>query len=159
MQINQFIMICLIVIAMVAVAIFMLDIASNLLEWIMSIATIIFTAIFTIIVSIALFIANVVIGVLSCVVFVIGGLIVYLKKKIIQSLIKNIVLHQQAIENRKIKKRLKIKNELTKRKRGWLYINKRAKKQKHDKEERQKKMSSAFYIKECFYFEFLLKNL
>ncbi len=83
MQINQFIMICLIVIAMVAVAIFMLDIASNLLEWIMSIATIIFTAIFTIIVSIALFIANVVIGVLSCVVFVIGGLIVYLKKKII----------------------------------------------------------------------------
>lgn len=32
MQINQFIMICLIVIAMVAVAIFMLDIASNLLE-------------------------------------------------------------------------------------------------------------------------------
>lgn len=81
MQINQFIMICLIVIAMVAVAIFMLDIASNLLEWIMSIATIIFTAIFTIIVSTALFIVSVVIGLLSCVVFAIGGLIVYLKKK------------------------------------------------------------------------------
>lgn len=66
-----------------AVAIFMINVASSLTEWIMGIVTIIFTAIFTIIVSIALFIASVVIGVLSCVVFVIGGLIVYLKKKII----------------------------------------------------------------------------
>lgn len=84
MQINQFIGfigICWIVIVMVAVAIFMLDIASNLLEWIMSIATIIFTAIFTIIVRVVLFIGSVVIRLLSCVVFTIGGLIFYLKKK------------------------------------------------------------------------------
>lgn len=66
---------------MVAVAIFMLDIASGLLEWIMSIITITFTTIFTIIVSAVLFIGSVVIGLLSCVVFAIGGLIVYLKKK------------------------------------------------------------------------------
>ena len=81
MQINQFIVICLILVAMVAVTIFMLHIASNLLEWIMSIATIIFTVIFTIIVNTVLFIASVVIGLISCVVFIIGGLIVYLKKK------------------------------------------------------------------------------
>lgn len=74
-------MICLILIAMVAVAIFMLDIASSLLEWIISIITITFTTIFTIIVSAVLFIASIVIGLLSCVVFAIGGLIVYLKKK------------------------------------------------------------------------------
>ncbi len=66
---------------MVAVAIFMLDIASGLLEWIMSIITITFTTIFTIIVSAVLFIASIVIGLLSCVIFTIGGLIVYLKKK------------------------------------------------------------------------------
>ena len=47
----------------------------------MGIVTIIFTAIFTIIVSTALFIVSVVIGLLSYVVFAIGGLIVYLKKK------------------------------------------------------------------------------
>ena len=81
MQVNQFIVICLILIAMVAVAIFMLDIASGLLEWIMSIITITFTTIFTIIVSAVLFIASIVIGLLSCVIFTIGGLIVYLKKK------------------------------------------------------------------------------
>lgn len=80
-QINQFIAICLIVIMIVAVAIFMLHIASNLVEWIMSIATIVFTAIFTIIVSIVLFIASVVIELISCVLFVIGGLMVCLKKK------------------------------------------------------------------------------
>ena len=81
MQVNQFIVICLILIAMVAVAIFMLDIASSLLEWIISIITITFTTIFTIIVSAVLFKASIVIGLLSCVVFAIGGLIVYLKKK------------------------------------------------------------------------------
>lgn len=84
MQINQFIGfigICLILVAMVVVAIFVLNIASNLLEWIMSIATIIFTAIFTIIVSTSLFIGSIVIGLILCVVFVIGGLMVYLKKK------------------------------------------------------------------------------
>ena len=81
MQINQFIGICLILIAMVAVAIFMLDIASSLVEWIMSIATIVFTAIFTIIAGFVLFIASIVIGLLSCVGFTIGGLIVYLRKK------------------------------------------------------------------------------
>lgn len=64
-----------------AVAIFMINVASSLTEWIMGIVTIIFTAIFTIIVSTALFIVSVVIGLLSCVVFAIGGLIVYLKKK------------------------------------------------------------------------------
>ncbi len=74
-------MICLIVITIVAVAIFMINVASSLTEWIMGIVTIIFTAIFTIIVSTALFIVSVVIGLLSCVVFAIGGLIVYLKKK------------------------------------------------------------------------------
>ncbi len=47
----------------------------------MSIITITFTTIFTIIVSAVLFIASIVIGLLSCVVFAIGGLIVYLKKK------------------------------------------------------------------------------
>jgi uncharacterized YccA/Bax inhibitor family protein len=65
----------------VAVAIFMINVASSLTEWIMGIVTIIFTAIFTIIVSTALFIVSVVIGLLSYVVFAIGGLIVYLKKK------------------------------------------------------------------------------
>lgn len=74
MQINQFIMICLIVITIVAVTIFIMDIASNLVEWIMGI-------IFTAIVSVALSIGSIVIGLLSCVVFVIGDLIVYLKKK------------------------------------------------------------------------------
>ena len=74
-------MICLIVITIVAVAIFMINVASSLTEWIMGIVTIIFTAIFTIIVSTALFIVSVVIGLLSYVVFAIGGLIVYLKKK------------------------------------------------------------------------------
>ncbi len=64
-----------------AVAIFMINVASSLTEWIMGIVTIIFTAIFTIIVSTALFIVSVVIGLLSYVVFAIGGLIVYLKKK------------------------------------------------------------------------------
>lgn len=82
MQINQFIGICLILIAMVAVAIFMLDIASSLVEWIMSIATIVFTAIFTIIAGFVLFIASIVIGLLSCVGFTIGGLIVYLRKNL-----------------------------------------------------------------------------
>ena len=81
MQINQFIGICLIVIAMVVVAIFMLHIASNLVEWIMSIITITFTTIFTIIVSTVLFIGSVVIGLILCVVFTISGLMVYLKKK------------------------------------------------------------------------------
>lgn len=56
---------------MVTVAIFMLDIASNLVEWIISIITITFTTIFTIIVSAVLFIASIVIGLLSCVVFAI----------------------------------------------------------------------------------------
>lgn len=81
MQMNQFIGICLILVAMVAVAIFMLDIASSLLEWIMSIITITFTMIFPVIVSAVLFIASIVIGLLSCVVFTIGGLMGYLKKK------------------------------------------------------------------------------
>ncbi|MEY8321486.1 hypothetical protein AAK894_10460 [Lachnospiraceae bacterium 46-61] len=55
MQINQFIMICLIVITIVTVVIFMINVVSSLTEWIMGIVTIIFTAIFTIIVSTALF--------------------------------------------------------------------------------------------------------
>ena len=50
MQINQFIVICLILIAMVVVAIFMLHVANNLVEWIISIITITYTTIFTIIV-------------------------------------------------------------------------------------------------------------
>ena len=77
MQVNQFIGVCLILIAMMAVAIFMAEVASNLVGWIMSIITIIFTTI----VSMVLFIASVVIGLFSCVVFIIGSLIVYLKKK------------------------------------------------------------------------------
>ncbi len=73
--------VCLILIAMMAVAIFMAEVASNLVGWIMSIITIIFTAIFNTIVGMVLFIASVVIGLFSCVVFIIGSLIVYLKKK------------------------------------------------------------------------------
>ena len=69
--------VCLILIAMMAVAIFMVEVASNLVEWIVSIITIIFTTL----VSMVLFIARVVIGLFSCVVFIIGSLIVYLKKK------------------------------------------------------------------------------
>ena len=41
MQVNQFIGVCLILIAMMAVAIFMAEVASNLVGWIMSIITII----------------------------------------------------------------------------------------------------------------------
>ncbi len=81
MQVNQFIGVCLILIAMMAVAIFMAEVASNLVGWIMSIITVIFTAIFNTIVGMVLFIASVVIGLFSCVVFIIGSLIVYLKKK------------------------------------------------------------------------------
>ena len=82
MQGNQCIVICLILIAMVLVAIFMADvIASSLIEGIMNIATVAFTAIFTIIMGFVLFIASIVIGLLSCVGFTIGGLIVYLRKK------------------------------------------------------------------------------
>lgn len=81
MQVNQFIMICLIVTAIVAVAIFMIKVASNLVEWVMSIITIIFTMIFPIIVSAILLIGSAVIGLFLCVVFVISSLIVYLKKK------------------------------------------------------------------------------
>ena len=68
------------------------------------------------------------------------------------------MLHQQAIKDRKIKKRLKIKKWLTKRKSGWLYTNKRAKKE-NERKKRQKKMPSVLCIKECFHFEFLLENL
>ena len=77
MEVKQFVAICLILIAMVAIAAFVINVAWNLAEWIISAVGIVITMIG----SVVLVIGSIVVGIFSWIVLVIVGLIVYIKKK------------------------------------------------------------------------------
>lgn len=82
MEVREFVGVCLILIAMIAVAVFVINIAWNLAELIISA----FVVIITVIGSAVLFVGSVVIGIFSWavlgIVSVIVGLIIYFKGKL-----------------------------------------------------------------------------
>lgn len=85
MEVREFVAICLILIAMVAVTVFVINVAWNLAEWITSAVVIVITMIGSAVLSAVLLVGSIIVGVFSWIVLgvvsVIVGLIVYIKKK------------------------------------------------------------------------------
>ena len=85
MEVREFVAICLILIAMVAVTVFVINVAWNLAEWITSAAVIVITMIGSTVLSAVLLLGSIIVGVFSWIVLgvvsIIVGLIVYIKKK------------------------------------------------------------------------------
>ena len=85
MEVREFVAICLILIAMVAVTVFVINVAWNLAEWITSAAVIVITMIGSTVLSAVLLLGSIIVGVFSWIVLgvvsVIVGLIVSIKKK------------------------------------------------------------------------------
>ena len=78
MEVREFVAICLILIAMIAVAVFVINIAWNLAELIISA----FVVIITMIGSAAIVVGSIVMGIFSWAVLGIVSLIVYFKRKL-----------------------------------------------------------------------------
>lgn len=96
MEVKQFVAICLILIAVIAIAVFVINIAWNLAEWITSAVVIVITMIGSAVVTViaiigsavlsaVLLVGSIIVGAFSWIVLgvvsVIVGLIVYIKKK------------------------------------------------------------------------------
>ena len=85
MEVREFVAICLILIAMIAVTVFVINVAWNLAEWIISAVVTVIAIIGSAVLSAVLLVGSIIVGAFSWIVLgvvsVIVGLIVYIKKK------------------------------------------------------------------------------